>query len=84
MAFQAYPAYPAYAYAPAYTYSYAPPQQIVYVPIRYEQQQRVVVRETVREEIYEVPGATRVIEERVPAPSPKMIKQPRPIKSIKQ
>lgn len=87
-----YPAYAApvqYSYAPAYSYSYAPPQQIVYVPIRYEQQQRVVVRETVREETYEVPGAARQIE--APAPRPvKMIKQqpvpttPRPTKLIKQ
>ncbi len=72
-AYHAYPAYPAYGYAPAY--NYAPPQQIVYVPVRYEQQQRVVVRETVREETYQVPGATRIIER--PAPSPKLIKQPR-------
>ncbi|MFL0355179.1 glycine zipper 2TM domain-containing protein [Erythrobacter sp. GH1-10] len=86
--------YPAYAhqgyygYAPAYGCACAQPPQVVYVPVRYEQQQRVVVRETVREETYEVPGAARMIEERVPAPSPKMIKQappsPRPVKSIKQ
>lgn len=62
-------AYPAYGHS----YNYAPPPQITYVPIRYEQQQRVVVRETVREEIYQVPGAARIIEK--PAPSPKMIKQ---------
>ena len=64
------PAYPVYAqpvqYAPAYTY--APPQQVVYVPIEYQQQQRVIVRETVREEV--IPGAARTI----PAPIP--IKQP--------
>lgn len=85
------PSYPAYGYAPqgyygyapayGYGYAYAPPQQIVYVPIRYEQQQRVVVRETVREETYTVPGRVREIEE--PAPSPKLIRQPRPVKSIK-
>ncbi|QFT76361.1 hypothetical protein [Erythrobacter sp. THAF29] len=85
----AYPTYGGYApqgyygYAPAYGYSYAPPQQIVYVPIRYEQQQRVVVRENVREETYTVPGRARTIEERAPAPSPKLIKQPRALKSIK-
>nr|WP_298931757.1 glycine zipper 2TM domain-containing protein [uncultured Erythrobacter sp.] len=89
-----YPAYAApaqYSYAPAYTYTYQPPQQVVYVPIRYEQQQRVVVRETIREETYEVPGAAREI----PAPAPvRMIKEqpvrvtpapaPRPVKMIKQ
>ncbi|MBV7258563.1 hypothetical protein [Erythrobacter crassostreae] len=94
----AYPTYAApvhYSYAPAYSYSYAPPQQVVYVPIRYEQQQRVIVRETVREETYEVPGAARQIEVPAPAPQPiRMIKQqpvrvvpapaPRPIKMIKQ
>lgn len=65
---------PAYAqhghYAPApayqsYGYHYAPPQQIVYVPVQVQQQQRVIVRETVREEV--VPGAVRVI----PAPAPR-------------
>jgi hypothetical protein len=67
-----YPAYPQqgyydYGYAPAQSYqaySYQPPQQVVYVPIRYEQQQRVIVRETVREEL--IPGAARII----PAPQP--------------
>lgn len=73
------PAYPAYGYgyAPAYQsygYSYAPPQQIVYVPIEYQQQQRVIVRETVREEI--IPGARRTI----PAPAPVPRPVPRPIK----
>ena len=60
-----------YGYAPAYGYSYAPPQQVVYVPVTYQQQQRVIVRETVREEV--VPGAARTI----PAPQP----VPRPIKA---
>ncbi len=72
---------PAYApqgyYAPApayqsYGYSYAPPQQIVYVPVQVQQQQRVIVRETVREEV--VPGAARVI----PAPAPRPVAQPVP------
>jgi hypothetical protein len=66
-------AYPAYGYGyPAYSYgySYAPPQQVVVVPVRTEVQQQVVVRETVREETYSVPGTVRVI----PAPSPKLIK----------
>jgi hypothetical protein len=46
---------------------------MVLVPVRTEVQQQVVVRETVREETYNVPRppADRVI----PAPSPKMIKQ---------
>ncbi len=65
-----------YGYAPAYQpYTYAPPQQIVYVPVQYEQQQRVIVRETVREEI--VPGAARVIPAPRPVPVPR---QPRYIK----
>lgn len=76
----AYPA-PAYSYGygyPAgygYGYSYAPPPQMVMVPVRSEMQQQVVVRETVREETYTVPGAVRTI----PAqrPSPKMIKTDR-------
>lgn len=56
-----------YGYAPAYSYgySYAPPQQVVYVPVQYMQQQRVIVRETVREEI--IPGAVRQIQ---PVPRP--------------
>lgn len=75
-----------YGYAPAYgySYSYAPPQQIVYVPVRYQQQQRVIVRETVREEV--IPGAVRSIP--TPAPVPRPIKgepiytktQPIPVK----
>lgn len=72
----AYPAYPAasYGYAyPAYGYAYAPPPQMVLVPVRSQVQQQVVVRETVREESYTVPGAARII----PAPSPKMIKSDR-------
>ncbi|UAB78482.1 hypothetical protein INR77_01720 [Erythrobacter sp. SCSIO 43205] len=64
-----------YTYA-APQYYYAPPQQIVYVPVEYQQRQRVVVRETVREEV--IPGATRTI----PAPAPRPIKTaPRPIKT---
>ncbi|MFU7527110.1 glycine zipper 2TM domain-containing protein [Qipengyuania sp. ASV99] len=53
--------YPAYAHhgQQQYGYSYAPPQQIVYVPVQVQQHQRVIVRETVREEI--VPGAVREI-----------------------
>jgi len=74
IAYPAYGAYPAYAYgyAPAYTYAYAPPPQMVLVPVRSEVPQQVVVRETVREETYAVPGAARAIP--TPAPSPKMIK----------
>ena len=64
-----------YGYAPAYqaySYSYAPPQQVVYVPVYYEVQQRVIVRETVREEVEIVPGAARVI----PAPPPAPLREP--------
>ncbi len=61
-----------YSYAPAYAYTYQPPQQIVYVPIEYQQQQRVIVRETVREEL--VPGAARTI----PAPAPQPLPAPVP------
>ncbi|MFM7378175.1 MAG: hypothetical protein ACKO1O_08630 [Erythrobacter sp.] len=70
----AHPGY-GYAYPQAYSYgyTYAPPQQVVLVPVRTEVQQQVVVRETVREERYTVPGATRVIPER--APSGKLIRQ---------
>lgn len=67
---------PVYA-APAYTYAqpqyyYQPPQQITYVPVEYQQRQRVIVRETVREEV--IPGARRTI----PAPPPP-VRQPEPI-----
>lgn len=78
-------AYPAYDYGygygygyPAgysYGYTYAPPPQMVMVPVRSEVQQQVVVRETVREERYTVPGATRSIPTPAPRVSPKMIKQ---------
>jgi hypothetical protein len=70
---------PAYGYGYGYAapqYYYQPPQQITYVPIEYQQRQRVIVRETVREEV--IPGARRVI----PAPEPRPIKTaPRPIKT---
>jgi uncharacterized protein YcfJ len=80
----AYP-YPAaqpysYGYPATYAYgtTYAPPPQMVMVPVRTEVQQQVVVRETVREETYTVPGASREIPAPAPRPlpSPKMIKQP--------
>ena len=45
---------------------------MVYVPVHYEVQQRVIVRETVREEVDIVPGATRVI----PAPPPAPLREP--------
>jgi len=77
-----------YAYAPAPAY-YQPQPQMVMVPVYYQQQQRIIVREEVREEV--VPGATRYIPP--PAPSPKMIKSappapapvyaPRPVKMSK-
>ena len=59
---------------PAYGYTYAPPPQIVMVPVRTEVQQQVVVRETERYETYTVPGAVRIIPAPAPRPSPKMIK----------
>ena len=79
--YQGYPAYSyGYAQTPAY---YQPTQTMVMVPYTTYQQQRVIVRESVSEETYEVPGAARTIPApppaptRVPppAPSPKMIKQ---------
>ncbi|MEO0462593.1 MAG: hypothetical protein AAF127_05645 [Pseudomonadota bacterium] len=88
-----YPAYP-HGYAqPAYGYATAPcncgpayqTRQMTYVPVQYQQRQRVIVRETVREEM--VPGATRIIPpapQPVPLPSPKLIKQaPAPVASPK-
>lgn len=66
-----------YGYAPAYQYTYAPPQQVVYVPVEYEVQQRVIVRETVREEV--IPGATRSIPPVPrPLPQPVYVKDPEP------
>lgn len=66
-----------YGYAPAYQYSYAAPQQVVYVPIEYEVPQRVIVRETVREEV--IPGATRYIPPPPrPVAEPIYIKDPQP------
>lgn len=59
---------------PGYGYTYAPPPQVVLVPVRTEVQQQVVVRETVREESY-TEGRTRIID---PAP------RPRPGKLIRQ
>lgn len=67
-----YPAQYSYGYAyPAYAYAYAQPQMVM-VPVRSEVRQQVVERETVREETYTVPGASRIIPR--PRPSPKMIK----------
>jgi len=81
-AYQGYapPAYAsAYSYAPAHSYGYVQPPQTVLVPVQTMQQQRVIVRETVREEM--VPAARsipRPVAEPFPvrqvAPSPKMIK----------
>lgn len=66
-----YPSGQAYGYG----YAYAPAQQVVLVPVRTQQQQQVVVRETVREETYNVPGAVREIPAPRPVPaSPKLIK----------
>ncbi len=85
--YQGYPAYGyGYSQAPAY---YPPGPTMVMVPVTTYQQQRVIVRESVSEETYEVPGATRTIPERrpvvappSPAPAPRMIKQ-RPAPSPK-
>lgn len=68
---------PAYSYgygqqAGYGSYYYAPPQQVVLVPVRTEVQQQVVVRESERFET--IPGRTRVIPGPAPLPSPKMIK----------
>ena len=77
----AYPAYAdqgtyGYGYPAGYSngYTYAPPPQLVLVPVRTEVQQQVVVRETERYETYTVPGAERIIPAPAPRPSPKMIK----------
>ncbi|QUL37289.1 hypothetical protein [Erythrobacter sp. JK5] len=84
--------YQGYGYAPAHAgyYGYGcgcQQPQVAWVPVQTEIRQRVIVRETVREE--RIPGA-RIIP---PAPSPKLIKQtprpvpapaPRPVKMIKQ
>lgn len=73
-----YPAYAdqGYGYPGGYSYgyTYAPPPQVVLVPVRTEVQQQVVVRETERYETYTVPGAERIIPAPTPRPSPKMIK----------
>jgi hypothetical protein len=61
-----YAPYPmSYGYPATYGY-YAPPPQMVMVQVRRDVPQQVVVRETVREERYTVPGAARII----PAPRP--------------
>lgn len=91
VAYQGYPAY-GYGYAPQPVY-YQQQQTMVMVPVTTYQQQRVVVRETVREETYEVPGAARTIPPAPPAPvrtappaplpSPKLIKTAPSPKMIK-
>jgi hypothetical protein len=77
----AYPGYGyGYSYAQPSAYYYQPQPTMVMVPVTTYQQQRVVVRETVREEM--VPGNSRSIPRPVPQPlpSPKMIKQaPAPV-----
>ncbi|MEM7690369.1 MAG: hypothetical protein AAF291_15240 [Pseudomonadota bacterium] len=81
----AYPAY-GYGYAPQPAY-YQPAQTMVMVPVTTYQPQRVIVRENVREETYEVPGAARSIPAPPPAPvrtAPRMIKRlPAPAPSPK-
>lgn len=74
------PGYSAYPAAYGSTYPRAcgcalPEPQMTYVPVRYEQQQRVVVRENVRDEYYSVPARERLIENPRPVPSAKMIKR---------
>ena len=68
--------YPQYGHSGSYGCNCNQGQGVSYVAIRQQEPQRVVVRETVRDEFYEVPGAARIIEDRYPAPlpSPKMIK----------
>lgn len=70
--------YPAYAYgypaAYGYGYAYAPPPQMVLVEVRTQVPQRAVMRETVREETYMVPGTAKEFPD-APPPSPKMIKR---------
>lgn len=77
-------AHHSYGYAPgyhSYGYSYAPPHQIVYVPIEYQQQQRVIVRETIREEV--IPGAVREVPARAPIPVKGPAPRPAPPRYIK-
>jgi len=82
--------YPAYGYGYAQTHAYYPARQtVVIVPVTTYQQQRVIVRETVREEIVEVEGATRTIPPAPrpvaqPSPSPKLIKRAPSPKIIKK
>ncbi len=75
---------PAYGYGGCNCYQAQPVQQTVLVPVQTTQRQRVIVRETVREEFVPEPVRERTI------PEPRMIKQPtrvlpapRPIKMIK-
>lgn len=72
-------------YGYSYGYGYAAPPQVVWIPVRTEVQQQVVVRETERYESYTVPGAERMIPApaATPAPSAKLVRQPAP-KLIKQ
>ena len=68
--------YPQYGYDATYGCNCGRGQEVAYIAIRQQEPQRVVVRETVRDEYYEVPGAARIFDDRYPAPmpSPKMIK----------
>lgn len=75
-----YPAYPAYGYAyPQQAVAYPAPQTVALIPVTTYQQQRVVVRETVREET--VPGAARTIAPPPPAPAPQPVPSPKMIKN---
>lgn len=65
VAYQGYPAY-SYGYGYAQPGYYQPQPTMVMVPVTTYQQQRVLVRETTREETYEAPAAVR----NVPAPAP--------------
>lgn len=73
-------AYPAtgYGYAQAPAYYYPPQQTMAMIPVTTYQQQRVIVRETVREEM--VPGATRSIPRPAPVPAPSPLPSPKMIK----
>ncbi len=63
-----------YPGGPAYSQGYYYAQQPVLVAVERQIQQQVVVRETVREELYAVPGTAQVIPAPRPRPSAKLIK----------
>ena len=80
--YQGYPAY-GYGYGYAQPGYYQPQPTMVMVPVTTYQQQRVLVRETTREETYEVPGAIRSVPEPAPAPVRVPTRVPAPLPSPK-